>query len=96
MIIAGIIVGGFVLLLILWTVIRYRRRRTTSPAVPVPHRLEILYTVVPIIIVLVLFVFTVLTENNVDAVAPPTRSPGSASPPSSGAGRSTTRRTASR
>ena len=32
--------------------------------------IEILYTVIPVIIVGFLFVFTVLTENNVDAIQP--------------------------
>ena len=52
----GIIVGGAVGLLILWTIIRYRRRSDEMPRqfhenVPI----EILYTVVPVIIVAVLF-----------------------------------------
>lgn len=67
----GIIVGGFVGLLIIWTLFRYRRRSEEMPKqfhenVPV----EILYTGIPIIIVAVLFFFTVLTENNVDATVP--------------------------
>ncbi len=67
----GIIVGGFVALLIIWTLIRYRRRSEDMPTqfhenVPV----EVLYTGIPIIIVAVLFLFTVLTENNVDATVP--------------------------
>ncbi len=67
----GIIVGGFVGLLIIWTLFRYRRRSEDMPTqfhenVPV----EILYTGIPIIIVAVLFWFTVLTENNVDATVP--------------------------
>ena len=65
----GIIVGGLVGLLILWTIIRYRRRSDEMPRqfhenIPI----EILYTVIPVIIVAVLFFFTVLTENNVDAI----------------------------
>ena len=67
----GIIVGGIVFLLILWTVLRYRRRSEEMPRqfhenVPI----EILYTVVPVIIVAFLFWFTVITENNVDAIQP--------------------------
>jgi len=67
----GIIVGGFVFLLILWTVFRYRKRSEEMPRqfhenVP----LEIIYTVVPILIVAVLFAFTVITENRVDATQP--------------------------
>jgi len=67
----GIIVGGLVFLLILYTVLRYRRRADDVPRqfhenVPI----EFLYTIVPILIVAVLFFFTVLTENNVDATVP--------------------------
>jgi cytochrome c oxidase subunit 2 len=67
----GIIVGGLVFLLILWTVIRYRKRSEEMPRqfhenVPI----EIIYTVVPVIIVAFLFFFTVITENKVDAIQP--------------------------
>ncbi|MGH9080504.1 MAG: cytochrome c oxidase subunit II [Acidimicrobiales bacterium] len=66
----GIVVGGLVALLILWTVLRYRKRSDEMPrqfheSIPI----EILYTAIPILIVGVLFVYTVLTENNVDATA---------------------------
>jgi cytochrome c oxidase subunit II len=65
----GIIVGGLVFLLILWTVLRYRRRSDEMPKqfhenVPI----EVLYTVIPILIVFALFAFTVITENKVDAI----------------------------
>ncbi len=67
----GIIIGSLVALLIIWTVLRYRRRSDDMPRqfhenIPI----EILYTAVPIVIVAVLFLFTVLTENNVDATVP--------------------------
>ncbi|HEV3130640.1 MAG TPA: cytochrome c oxidase subunit II transmembrane domain-containing protein, partial [Acidimicrobiales bacterium] len=67
----GIIVGGLVGLLILWTLIRYRRRSDEMPrqfheSIPI----EVLYTAIPILIVAVLFLYTVLTENNVDATVP--------------------------
>ena len=71
-----------------------------APAVPREHPLEILYTAIPILIVAVLFFFTVLTENNVDATAAGQRQrhrhrhaggATSGSPPSSGVGGSTTR-----
>ena len=69
--IAGLIVGGFVLLLILWAVFKYRRTSEDIPKQTQYHTvLEIFYTVVPIVIVLVLFVFTVLAENKVDATPP--------------------------
>jgi len=67
----GIIVGGLVGLLILFTILRYRRRTDVMPkqfheSIPI----EILYTGIPFVIVAVLFWFTVLTENNVDATVP--------------------------
>ncbi len=66
--IAGLVVGGFVLLLILWAIFRYRRRSEEMPKQTQYHTaLEIVYTVVPILIVIGLFVFTVLAENKVDA-----------------------------
>jgi cytochrome c oxidase subunit 2 len=67
--IAGIVVGGFVLSLILWAVFRYRRRHEGIPRqTQYRHRIEICYTVMPLLIVTGLFVFTVITENEVDAV----------------------------
>jgi cytochrome c oxidase subunit 2 len=68
----GIIVGGFVGILILWTVFRYRRRTDEMPkqfheSIPI----EIIYTGVPILLVAVLFLFTVITENKVDATVAP-------------------------
>ncbi len=69
--IAGIVVGGFVFLLILWTVFRYRRRSDAMPRQSQYHTLtEIVYTVVPILIVIGLFVGTVIVENEVTAVEP--------------------------
>jgi cytochrome c oxidase subunit 2 len=69
--IAGIIVGGFTLLLILWAVFRYRRRSDEIPVQSQYHTLtEITYTVLPILIVIGLFVATVLVENKVTAVEP--------------------------
>jgi cytochrome c oxidase subunit 2 len=66
--IAGLVVGGFVFLLILWTIFKYRRRSEDMPRQTQYHTLlEVIYTVVPIIIVVILFVFTVFAENNVDA-----------------------------
>ena len=67
----GIIIGGFVALLILFTIFRYRRRSDAMPkqfheSIPI----EILYTGIPVLMVAFLFLFTVLTENNVDATVP--------------------------
>jgi len=67
----GIIIGGFVVILILWAVFRYRRKSDEMPRQFHEHLgIELLYTIVPIIIVIFLFVFTVLTENEVDATVP--------------------------
>ena len=65
-IVVGVLVGG----LILWAVIRYRRRSADDMPRQFQYHipLEITYTILPVIIVLVLFGFTVVTENNVDAV----------------------------
>lgn len=69
--IAGLIVGGFVLLLILWAVFRYRRRSDDIPRQTQYHTLtEIVYTITPILIVIGLFVATVIVENQVTAVEP--------------------------
>jgi cytochrome c oxidase subunit 2 len=69
--IAGLIVGGIVLLLILWAVFRYRRKSDAIPKQTQYHTvLEIFYTVVPILIVVGLFVITVFAENTVTAVSP--------------------------
>ena len=69
--IAGLIVGGFVFILIVWAVFRYRRRSDEIPRQSQYHTLtEILYTVVPILIVFGLFAATVIVENTVDAVSP--------------------------
>jgi cytochrome c oxidase subunit II len=69
--IAGLIVGGFVFLLMLWAVFRYRRRSDEIPAQTQYHTVtEIIYTVVPILIVIGLFIATVVVENKVTAVEP--------------------------
>jgi cytochrome c oxidase subunit 2 len=65
----GVIVYG----LILWSVIRYRKRKDDDGTLPKQRRynlpLEIVYTAVPVVIVLVLFGFTLTTMNRVDAVS---------------------------
>ena len=64
-------------MLIIWSVLRYRRKSDAIPRQIQYHTLfEIVYTVIPIIMVLVLFGFTVVTENKVDAI---TRHPASRS-----------------
>jgi cytochrome c oxidase subunit II len=66
-IVVGVITGG----LIIWSIIRYRRRSDDVPRQFQYHfGLEFAYTVIPIVIVLILFGFTVVTENAVDNIAP--------------------------
>jgi cytochrome c oxidase subunit II len=77
--IGAIVVGGITLGLILWAAIRYKVRDADA-AVPRQTQyhlpLEVTYTVIPILIVLVLFAFTVVVENNVtaDPAVPPNNS----------------------
>ena len=68
--IAGLVIFVFMMILISFAVFRYRRRSDTIPRQTQYHTvLEIFYTVVPVITVLVLFVFTFITENSVNAFA---------------------------
>jgi cytochrome c oxidase subunit 2 len=68
--IAGLVVFVFMFILIAFAVLRYRRRSDAIPRQTQYHTaLEIIYTVVPIVTVLVLFGFTFVTENEVDAFA---------------------------
>jgi len=67
--IAAIVVGVITAALIIWAIVRYRRRSDDIPRQFQYHTgLEVAYTVIPVIIVLILFGFTVWTENNVDNV----------------------------
>ncbi len=69
--IAAIVVGVIVATLIVWSVVRYRKRSDEMPRQFQYHvPLEITYIVIPLIMVLILFGFTVFAENNVDAVTP--------------------------
>jgi cytochrome c oxidase subunit 2 len=69
--IAGLVVAIIVWLLIFWSVAAYRRKSADE----IPRQfhsnipLEIVYTVIPVAIVAVIFYFTVVTENQIDAVA---------------------------
>ncbi len=70
--IAGLAVGGIVTLLILWSVFRYRHRSDEIPRQFQYHTLfEVTYIVIPVVMVLVLFGFTVVAENKIDALDPP-------------------------
>jgi cytochrome c oxidase subunit II len=65
-VIAALIIGILVWGLILWAVIRYRKRGDELPrqtAYNLP--LEIVYTIIPFVIIAVLFFFTVVTQNKV-------------------------------
>ena len=69
--IAAIVVGAITATLIIWSIIRYRRRSDDIPRQFQEHiGLELAYTIIPVVIVLVLFGFTVFTENQIDALAP--------------------------
>jgi len=69
--IAAIVVLVFVGGLIAWSVIRYRKKSDEIPRQFQYHLpIEITYIVVPVVMVLILFGFTVYTENQVDAVTP--------------------------
>lgn len=67
---AGIAVGALVIGLVLWAVLRYRRPRAAT-AGDLPKQtdanipIEVFYTVVPLIIVAVLFGLTMRTQNRV-------------------------------
>jgi len=72
--VAGLVVGGLTLGLILWSVIRYRRRDGDDSLPPqfrehVP--IEIAYVAIPVGIVIALFLVTVSTERRVDRIAAP-------------------------
>jgi cytochrome c oxidase subunit 2 len=68
---AAIIVGVVVWGLIGYSCVKYRRRRDDEIPVQTRYNLpmEILYTVAPVIIVLVFFYFTVVTQNDTLAAA---------------------------
>ncbi len=71
---AGIALGVVVTGLVVWAVLRYRRPRDAQPGdLPRQTRanvpLEVFYTVVPLVIVAVLFVVTMRTQNRVNRVS---------------------------
>ena len=65
--IAAFIIGGLTWFLILWAAIHYRRRHEHDMPTQVRYNLpiEVLYTIAPIIVVAVLFFFTVEKQNKV-------------------------------
>jgi len=63
-VIAAAIVGAFVWALIVWSVLRYRRTNDDIPNQnPYNVPIEILYTAVPVLIVAILFFFTMRTQS---------------------------------
>jgi len=62
------IVGGVVIVLILWAALWYHRRSADQLPRQVRYNLpiEVLYTLIPIVIVSVLFYFTAIRENDMD------------------------------
>jgi cytochrome c oxidase subunit 2 len=67
---ASLIVGGLVLVLIIGTAILFRKRSEDQLPRQVRYNLpiEVLYTFVPIVIVLVLFYFTAIRESDEDKI----------------------------
>ncbi len=64
-------VGGLVLALIAWSVVRHRSRKGVEPATFSEHvRLELFYTAVPVVIVAVLFAVTMVAQRDVNRLAP--------------------------
>lgn len=67
---AGVALGVLVIGLILWSVLRYRRPRDTGPA-ELPKQtganvgLEVFYTVIPLVIVVVLFAVSIRAQDRV-------------------------------
>ncbi len=70
--VAGIAVAVFVWALIFWAIFRYRKKDDKIPKQFHEHiGLEVAYTVIPLIMVLVIFGFTFVVENNIDNVLTP-------------------------
>ncbi|MCU1675469.1 MAG: Cytochrome c oxidase subunit [Frankiales bacterium] len=68
--IAALIIGGMVWALILWSCWRYRRRTDELPRqVRMNLPIEILYTVLPVVVIATLFYYTALIENNEDRIS---------------------------
>jgi cytochrome c oxidase subunit 2 len=69
--IAGLVVGIVVWGLILWAVVFHRKRGDKlPPQVRYNMPVEILYTIVPFVLIAVLFYYTARDENTVDAIKP--------------------------
>lgn len=78
--IAAFIVGAFTAVLILWAAFRYRVKRSAKVGAGAPEQLpeqvsyhlplEIIYTVIPFIIVAVLFFFTARDQSTITKISP--------------------------
>ncbi|MGH9062885.1 MAG: cytochrome c oxidase subunit II [Acidimicrobiales bacterium] len=72
--IAAMVIGGFVWVLIFWCVIRYRRTRHQAETGSLPKQTrynikwEAAYTITPIILVIGIFAYTVIAEDQADQV----------------------------
>ncbi len=70
-VVGGVIVATIVWVLVTWSILRYRRRDNQLPAQTHGDlRIEALWTVIPAVTVLALFLLTVQALGNVQAVAP--------------------------
>jgi cytochrome c oxidase subunit 2 len=68
--IAALVVGAIVWSLIIWSIVRYRRRNDDIPSQkPENIPIEILYTAVPVLIIAVLFFFTMRTQTAITKVS---------------------------
>lgn len=68
---AGMAVGVAVFLLIAYTVVRFRKRsEELPPQIRYNLPIEVLYTVVPFVIIAVLFFYTAVAENKVNKLSP--------------------------
>ncbi len=73
--IVAIPVAGIVYVLMLWSLIRYRRRRSDDPGALGSQRkenlpLELVYTAIPILIIVALFVVSVRANDRVTDISP--------------------------
>ena len=69
--VGGIIVAAIVWVLVTWSILRYRRRDDRLPKQTEGNlKIEVLWTVIPLITVLALFGLTAYTLGNVSAVEP--------------------------
>jgi cytochrome c oxidase subunit 2 len=71
----GLAVAAVVYALILWCLLRYRKPKDATeypPQFRTNKRLEIVYTIIPVIIVIALFLLTYKVENDVETLSPRT------------------------